>query len=119
MEPDFEVEGGAGVAGGVEQAEGDAAVDAAAEEDGDPELLARHGAGKIGVEVAIGGRSWRLGELGGGGERDGEGLDEDSGDGGGERTGPAEREDGGGRSSGGEEGGEDDWSRDEPQHRHC
>lgn len=42
------------MAGGVEEAEGDAAVDAAAEENGDSQALLRHRAGEVGLEVAIG-----------------------------------------------------------------
>lgn len=122
MEPDLEVEGGAGVAGGTEQAEGDAAVDAAAEEDGDPEPPARRGAGEVGVQVAAGGGSRGIGEPGGAGERGGgEWLEEGGpGDerGGGEGAGSAEGgENGGRRRSGEEEGWEDEWSRDQSQHR--
>lgn len=43
LEPDFEVESGTGVSGGVEEAEGDAAIDAAAEEDGDTKRLLGNG----------------------------------------------------------------------------
>lgn len=42
------------MAGGVEEAEGDAAVDTAAEENGDPQALLRHRAGEVGLEVVIG-----------------------------------------------------------------
>lgn len=42
------------MAGGVEEAECDAAVDAATEENGDSQALLRHGAGEVGFEVAIG-----------------------------------------------------------------
>lgn len=52
LEPDLEVEGGATVAGGVEEAEGDAAVDAAAEEDGHAESpLPRRRAVEVGLQI--------------------------------------------------------------------
>ena len=45
LEPDFEVESGAGMASGVEEAKSDAAVDAATDKDGDSEGLGvGHGA---------------------------------------------------------------------------
>lgn len=51
MEPYLEVESGAGVAGGVEKAESDTAVDAATNENGDSERrVMRHGTAE---EVAV------------------------------------------------------------------
>lgn len=43
LEPDFEIESCTGVSSGVEEAEGDAAIDAAAEEDGYTKGLLRDG----------------------------------------------------------------------------
>ena len=51
MEPDFEVESGAGVASGVEKAESDAAIDAAAEKNGDSEALVGNTAGEIRLDI--------------------------------------------------------------------
>lgn len=54
LEPDFEIESGAGVTSGVEEAKSDAAVDAAAEKDGDSEGLGvGHGAREIIVMEAV------------------------------------------------------------------
>lgn len=59
MEPYLEVESGAGVAGGVEKAERDAAVDAAANENGDSEgRVMRHGTAEE-VAVDVGGGEMR------------------------------------------------------------
>ena len=55
LEPYLEVESGARMAGGVEKPESDAAVDAAAEENGDSEALVGHGTAEVGVELAMGG----------------------------------------------------------------
>lgn len=51
LEPDFEVESGARVASGVEEAESDAAIDAAAEKDGDSEALVGNTAGEIRLDI--------------------------------------------------------------------
>ena len=55
MKPNFEVEGGAGVAGGVEEAEGDTAIDTAAEQDCNFKALLGHGTGQVGPNVSIDG----------------------------------------------------------------
>ena len=53
MEPYLEVESGAGVAGGVEQPESDAAIDASADENGDSKRrVLRRGAAEVAVKVA-------------------------------------------------------------------
>ena len=50
MEPYLEVESGAGVTGGVEQPESDAAIDASADENGDSKRrVLRHGAAEVAV----------------------------------------------------------------------
>jgi len=52
LEPYLEVESGAGMAGGVEQPESDAAIDASANENRDSERRTlRHGAAKVAVQV--------------------------------------------------------------------
>lgn len=53
LEPYLEVESDAGMAGGVEETESDAAIDAAADKNGDSERLMRHGTAEVGVRVDI------------------------------------------------------------------
>lgn len=53
LKPDFEVEGSAGVASSVEEAEGDAAIDAAAKKNGNFERIVGHGTREKRVQEAI------------------------------------------------------------------
>lgn len=59
LKPDFEIESGARVAGGMEQTEGNAAVNTATDENSHPEALAGHRALEVGFEVERGGGNRR------------------------------------------------------------
>lgn len=79
LEPNFEVKGGAGVTGGMEEAEGDTAIDAAAKQDGNFKALMGHRAGQVRPKISIDAvwRMWSLGNGGGGRAAAREGSEEE------------------------------------------